>query len=175
MEYLRTENNLLKSRLLCLEVIKYSEEKSQFWISLPNYLVFGAGCDYLKTCIPSSGLNYWKVKATVKSCASTSNFQLERVIRLNMQDLVEQIFTVCAYLTNFQLPVIIKALIALHEQGFVQVLNIRIVDNVCMLIVYQVISLQRQYCIHFLIILGHSYLIVYTNISGCLGFKNMSD
>ena len=31
---------------------------------------------------------------------------LERVIRLNMQDIVEQIFLVCAYLTNFQLPVI---------------------------------------------------------------------
>lgn len=31
---------------------------------------------------------------------------LERIIRLNMQDLVEQIFTVCAYLTNFQLPVV---------------------------------------------------------------------
>lgn len=33
-------------------------------------------------------------------------YHLERVIRLNMQDLVEQIFTVCAYLTNFQLPII---------------------------------------------------------------------
>lgn len=33
-------------------------------------------------------------------------YLLERVIRLNMQDLVEQIFTTCAYLTNFQLPII---------------------------------------------------------------------
>ncbi|KAL4233736.1 hypothetical protein ACF0H5_008416 [Mactra antiquata] len=33
-------------------------------------------------------------------------YHLERVIRLNMQDIVEQIFTVCAYLTNFQLPII---------------------------------------------------------------------
>lgn len=33
-------------------------------------------------------------------------YHLERVIRLNMQDVVEQIFTVCAYLTNFQLPII---------------------------------------------------------------------
>ncbi|XP_053374378.1 uncharacterized protein LOC128546976 [Mercenaria mercenaria] len=33
-------------------------------------------------------------------------YHLERIIRLNMQDLVEQIFTVCAYLTNFQLPII---------------------------------------------------------------------
>ena len=31
---------------------------------------------------------------------------LEKVIRLNMQDIVEQIFLVCAYLTNFQLPII---------------------------------------------------------------------
>lgn len=35
-------------------------------------------------------------------------YLLERVIRLNMQDLVEQIFTVCAYLTNFQMPIIKK-------------------------------------------------------------------
>ena len=33
-------------------------------------------------------------------------YLLERVIKLNMQDLVEQIFTTCAYLTNFQLPII---------------------------------------------------------------------
>jgi hypothetical protein len=33
-------------------------------------------------------------------------YHLERVIRLNMQDLVEQIFTVCAYLVNFQMPII---------------------------------------------------------------------
>ena len=31
---------------------------------------------------------------------------LKRVIRLNMQDIVEQIFIVCAYLTKFQLPII---------------------------------------------------------------------
>ncbi|KAL4227178.1 hypothetical protein ACF0H5_015151 [Mactra antiquata] len=35
-------------------------------------------------------------------------YLLERVIRLNMQDLVKQIFTTCAYLTNFQLPILCK-------------------------------------------------------------------
>ena len=33
-------------------------------------------------------------------------YLLERIIRLNMQDLIEQIFSVCAYLTNFQLPIV---------------------------------------------------------------------
>lgn len=33
---------------------------------------------------------------------------LERVVRLNMLDIIEQIFTVCAYLTNFQMPIIKK-------------------------------------------------------------------
>jgi hypothetical protein len=32
-------------------------------------------------------------------------YHLERVIRLIRQDLVEQIFTVCAYLVNFQMPI----------------------------------------------------------------------
>ena len=31
---------------------------------------------------------------------------LERTVRLNMHDIIEQVFTVCAYLTNFQMPVI---------------------------------------------------------------------
>lgn len=31
---------------------------------------------------------------------------LGTVVRLNMLDVVEQIFTVCAYLTNFQLPLL---------------------------------------------------------------------
>lgn len=35
----------------------------------------------------------------------TSNI-LSAVVRLNMIDVVEQIFTVCAYHTNFQLPII---------------------------------------------------------------------
>ena len=35
---------------------------------------------------------------------------LDRVIRLNMQDIVEQIFLVCAYLTNFQLPIVKRKL-----------------------------------------------------------------
>lgn len=31
---------------------------------------------------------------------------LATVVRLNMMDIIEQIFTVCAYLTNFQLPIV---------------------------------------------------------------------
>lgn len=33
---------------------------------------------------------------------------LERTIRLNMQDIITQVFIVCAYLTNFQMPIIKK-------------------------------------------------------------------
>ena len=33
---------------------------------------------------------------------------LERTVRLNMHDIIEQVFTVCAYLTNFQMPVVRK-------------------------------------------------------------------
>lgn len=31
---------------------------------------------------------------------------LGTVVRLNMTDVIQQIFTVCAYLTNFQMPII---------------------------------------------------------------------
>jgi hypothetical protein len=31
---------------------------------------------------------------------------LDRVVKLTMKDVIEQIFTVCAYLTNFQLPIV---------------------------------------------------------------------
>ena len=31
---------------------------------------------------------------------------LASVVRLNMCDVVEELFTVCAYLTNFQTPII---------------------------------------------------------------------
>jgi hypothetical protein len=31
---------------------------------------------------------------------------LGTIVRLNMADVIEQIFTVCAYLTNFQMPII---------------------------------------------------------------------
>ena len=70
LEKLQKENESLKSKLLRLENVKEDDNKFQFYTNLPNYQVFHALTEYLKTRCDGN-LKYWRGSTTNISDCST--------------------------------------------------------------------------------------------------------
>ncbi|XP_069102923.1 uncharacterized protein [Argopecten irradians] len=59
------ENEMLKGKFLRIDNIKSDDSKFQFWTGLPNYHIFSALCNYLKTRVKGGSMSYWRGEATV--------------------------------------------------------------------------------------------------------------